>query len=368
MDARKNFAFGTLAAGINNVATSLSVGAGEGARFPATPFNAVIWQATDYKSPAHAFHAGQAEIVRVTAIATDTLTITRAQEGTTAVNLNAGGKTYEIWAGPTDAYWTQLYAPGDILTTRGDLVVRGASIPQRLALGARGQWLLSDGTDAGWDLSLVELFRKRHVGLAHALGNGGMVGIGFTISNSGTGSNITPTSTDLNHTNYVSAATLNSLAGFSTTANAPYHAARRIRFAAVIRLVDLSVLRIVAGLGSSTGGNVAGADNPNYNLADFRFSTAAGDTNWQCRTKDGTTANLTDSGVAPSTSGPTYLEIDYTPGVSAKFWINGTLVATKTTNLPDGTTVMYPYVMLITLEAVAKNIRLSQIYVEETNP
>ena len=37
-----------------------------------------------------------------------------------------------------------------LLTTRGDIVVRGASAPQRLALGAAGQALVSDGTDAGW--------------------------------------------------------------------------------------------------------------------------------------------------------------------------------------------------------------------------
>jgi hypothetical protein len=101
MDARANFAFGTLAAGINSAATSLTVGSGEGSRFPAPPFNAVIWQRTDYSSPAEAYHAGHAEIVRVTAISTDTLTIARAQEGTTARNLNMGGKTYEIFAGPT---------------------------------------------------------------------------------------------------------------------------------------------------------------------------------------------------------------------------------------------------------------------------
>jgi hypothetical protein len=108
MDARKNFAFGTLAAGINNAATTLSVGAGEGARFPVAPFNAVIWNRTDYISPAHAYQAGAAEIVRVTGIAVDTLTITRAQEGTAAKNLNSAGKVYEIWAGPTVKLFDRL--------------------------------------------------------------------------------------------------------------------------------------------------------------------------------------------------------------------------------------------------------------------
>jgi len=36
------------------------------------------------------------------------------------------------------------------LTTRGDIITRGASAPQRLALGANGYVLTSDGTDAVW--------------------------------------------------------------------------------------------------------------------------------------------------------------------------------------------------------------------------
>jgi microcystin-dependent protein len=37
-----------------------------------------------------------------------------------------------------------------LLTTRGDLIRRGASAPQRVALGSSGQVLTSDGTDAVW--------------------------------------------------------------------------------------------------------------------------------------------------------------------------------------------------------------------------
>jgi prepilin-type N-terminal cleavage/methylation domain-containing protein len=58
--------------------TSLTVTSGQGSRFPTTPFEATIWPAGSVPS------SSNAEIVLVTAIATDTLTITRAQEGTTA--------------------------------------------------------------------------------------------------------------------------------------------------------------------------------------------------------------------------------------------------------------------------------------------
>lgn len=95
MDAFKNFAKSTLASGITSGATSLSVASGQGARFPTVPFNAVIWEKTTYADPAD---DPNVEIVRVTAVATDALTVTRAQEGTSAVAHNTGGKTYGIIA------------------------------------------------------------------------------------------------------------------------------------------------------------------------------------------------------------------------------------------------------------------------------
>jgi len=58
--------------------TTLGVGIGEGARFPAAPFNATVWPFDMAPDPT------TAEVVRVTARTGDSLTITRAQEGTTA--------------------------------------------------------------------------------------------------------------------------------------------------------------------------------------------------------------------------------------------------------------------------------------------
>lgn len=64
--------------------TSLVVASGEGARFPVAPFNATVWPANALPDPSNA------EIVRVTARTTDTLTIVRAQEGTSARTIVAG--------------------------------------------------------------------------------------------------------------------------------------------------------------------------------------------------------------------------------------------------------------------------------------
>jgi hypothetical protein len=85
-DAHKNFAISAVAAAPSPATTgpSLDVRAGEGARFPATPFNATVWPANALPDPTNA------EIVRVANITSDTLTISRAQEGTTARSVQAG--------------------------------------------------------------------------------------------------------------------------------------------------------------------------------------------------------------------------------------------------------------------------------------
>lgn len=95
MDAAKNFAKGTLSTTYDDAATSIVLIAGDGARFPTAPFNAVWWNSTDFPDPAD---DGLAEIVRVTAKSTDTFTITRGQEGTAAQTHDLGGKVYKLIA------------------------------------------------------------------------------------------------------------------------------------------------------------------------------------------------------------------------------------------------------------------------------
>lgn len=102
LDAAKNFIKVTLSTGYNSSATSVVLVAGQGALLPTAPFNAVWWNSTDYTDPAD---DPNVEIVRVTNIATDTLTITRGQEtafgAPAASNKNTAGKTYKMIAGLT---------------------------------------------------------------------------------------------------------------------------------------------------------------------------------------------------------------------------------------------------------------------------
>lgn len=85
-DSHKNFAVSAVATAPSPATsgTSLVVTAGHGTRFPTVPFNATIWPTGTVPDPTNA------EIVRVTAISTDTLTITRAQESTSARTVIVG--------------------------------------------------------------------------------------------------------------------------------------------------------------------------------------------------------------------------------------------------------------------------------------
>jgi hypothetical protein len=97
-DAAKNFAKGTLTQGYDDEAISIVLVTGDGARFPSVPFNATWWNSTDFPDPSD---DPNREIVRVTAISTDTLTVTRAQEGTSAQTHELEGKVYKLIAGLT---------------------------------------------------------------------------------------------------------------------------------------------------------------------------------------------------------------------------------------------------------------------------
>lgn len=98
MDQAKNFAKATIVSSFDDNDTSITVDNGQGLRFPTVPFNAVIYNGTDYPDPAD---DPAVEVVRVTNISTDTLTITRAQEGTAARDGISLGKVGFIIAGLT---------------------------------------------------------------------------------------------------------------------------------------------------------------------------------------------------------------------------------------------------------------------------
>ena len=85
-DNHKNFAYSTVLTPPSPAisGTSLVVSSLGGLLFPTPPFNATVWPANTQPL------ADNAEIVRVTGISTDTFTIVRAQENSTARAITAG--------------------------------------------------------------------------------------------------------------------------------------------------------------------------------------------------------------------------------------------------------------------------------------
>jgi len=74
--------------------------------------------------------------------------ITRGVDGTTASSHSAGATCYPVFTA-SDADEANLFA--STMTTRGDLLKMGAGpTVARLAIGASGYVLTSDGTDPAW--------------------------------------------------------------------------------------------------------------------------------------------------------------------------------------------------------------------------
>lgn len=142
-DSHKNFAYSTVISAPSPATsgTSLTVYSGQGTLFPTVPFNVVIWPTG--ANPL----STNAEIVRVTSISTDTFTITRAQEGSTARTIIVGDN---VAACITAKSLTDIEAIAITPTAKGDIIVGTAAGTAALkAVGADGLVLTADAASAG---------------------------------------------------------------------------------------------------------------------------------------------------------------------------------------------------------------------------
>jgi len=156
LDPAKNFADVIVSTGYDDAATSVALRSGDGAKLPdpgvSGAFNLVWWNATNYSNPAD---DPNVEIVRCTARSTDTLTISRAQESTSAATHNTVGKTYRMILGITKKMIDDIEAnkvgigQASGSPARGDMLVAKTATPtwEKLTLGGAGKILRSDGTD-----------------------------------------------------------------------------------------------------------------------------------------------------------------------------------------------------------------------------
>jgi hypothetical protein len=121
-----------LASGDTTITIAATTGWGDGA----TPYYVVISPGTSSEEKCLATRSGS------------TLTLTRAQDDTTAQSHSNGATIYPVFSAD-DADEANLLA--STLTTRGDLLTMGAGPDfARIAIGAADTVLTSDGTDAAW--------------------------------------------------------------------------------------------------------------------------------------------------------------------------------------------------------------------------
>jgi hypothetical protein len=136
LDSVANFVGVQASTGYSSSATSIALQSGQGSKLPAAPFNLIWWNSTDFLNPAN---DPNVEIVRVTNISGDTLTITRAQESTTATNKNTVSKTYSLVLGITQKMIS------DIAAQTGN----GVPVENEVVSGSGTSWTLANAPVSG---------------------------------------------------------------------------------------------------------------------------------------------------------------------------------------------------------------------------
>lgn len=136
LDSVANFIQVQASTGYSSSATAITLQSGQGSRLPATPFNLIWWNSTDYPNPAN---DPNVEIVRVTNVVTDTLTITRGQESTSAANHNTTAKTYSLVLGITAKMITDLSAQTG----------NGVPVENEVVSGSGTSWTLANTPVSG---------------------------------------------------------------------------------------------------------------------------------------------------------------------------------------------------------------------------
>lgn len=127
----------------------------------------------------------------------------------------------------------------------------------------------------------------------------------------GTGAGFTSNAPTGGEAYNVSFSTANTGSGVScaiNSTNALYRFGRNLQYRTQVELGGTVTERVWLGYYASiTLATLEGSADPaSLNGALFRFDTSVPDTHWQCYTKDGTTANIVDSGVSADTNVHTF--------------------------------------------------------------
>jgi hypothetical protein len=138
LDQVANFIKVTVNQGYGTTDTAIQLATGQGAKLPnpaSGNYNVIWYNSTDYVDPAD---DPNVEIVRATAISSDTLTVIRAQEGTTATQKQNATKIYKLMLGLTAKMINDISS-----------LVFGTPVENEVVSGSGTSWTLANTPIAG---------------------------------------------------------------------------------------------------------------------------------------------------------------------------------------------------------------------------
>jgi len=259
--------------------------------------------------------------------------------------------------------------PDPTAPASGNLRIYAKSVSGRMLVKARGP--------SGLDYPLQPSLFQNQICMISAGTGTAMYSFGCGQTYTGTRSHPQNTQDNGYMTNFATAATAGSEAGFVTSVEQFFRGSQNgsngFFFNARLFTIDDTDIREYVGLSSQNNiANAFASDDVSGSRVGFTFSTIRGDSNWQFTTKDNSVQDLIDTGIAYAANKvyDVYFFTPPYPNNGTIFWRidnvtdNVTQEGSSSTRLPEPSTSMRAVVGVESQSAVAKNIRIQRMYVE----